>query len=66
MMATTKTDKIDSILANFKTMSAKIRYLNSQQMSRGAIAKKLGIKYQWVRNVLEQKVTTPKEKIDQI
>lgn len=65
-MATNKTDKIDTMLSNLKTMSAKIRLLESQGMTRGAIAKKLGIKYQWVRNVLEQKVTTPKERIDQI
>lgn len=34
------------------TMSAKIRYLNSEGMSRGDIARTLNIRYQWVRNVL--------------
>lgn len=34
------------------TMSSKIRYLDSTGMPRGAIAKTLGIRYQWVRNVL--------------
>lgn len=39
-------------LNNCKTMSAKIRYLASKNMPRGAIAKTLNIRYQWVRNVL--------------
>jgi hypothetical protein len=41
-----------------KTMAAKIRHCRSLQEKedRGAIAKALGIKYQWVRNVLTQKV----------
>jgi hypothetical protein len=44
------------------TQAAKIRYLRSLQTEedRGAIAKYLGIKYQWVRNVLTQEVKTPK------
>ena len=54
---------IDNELAKFTTMSAKIRYLNSQRMSRGAIAKKLNIRYQWVRNVLITEVGKPKEVI---
>ena len=36
------------------TKSAKIRYLDSKGMSRAAIAKKMNIIYQHVRNVLEQ------------
>jgi len=36
----------------FKTTAAKIRHLSAQGMARGAIAKHLGIRYQWVRNVL--------------
>ena len=39
-------------LAKCVTVSAKIRFLASQNMTRGAIAKKLNIRYQWVRNVL--------------
>lgn len=35
-----------------KTTSAAIRRLNEQGKSRGEIAKMLGIRYQWVRNVL--------------
>lgn len=42
---------------DLKTTAAKIRYLRGLQEKedRGAIAKYLGIRYQWVRNVL----TTP-------
>lgn len=49
------------VLEGHKSMSAKIRYLATIYTSpegakfpedRGAIAKILGIKYQWVRNVL--------------
>ncbi len=58
---TTTTNTIDSTLASFKTTSAKIRYLASLNWPRGQIAKKLGIKYQWVRNVLITEVKTPKE-----
>ena len=54
-------DKIDRELAKFSTMSGKIRYLDSKGMTRGDIHRKLGIKYQWVRNVLLTAVTTPKE-----
>lgn len=41
-----------------KSMAAKIRVLRSMQEKedRGAIAKYLGIRYQWVRNVLIQPV----------
>ncbi|MGL5078787.1 MAG: hypothetical protein ACRDBG_23565 [Waterburya sp.] len=50
-------------LEAFKTTSAKVRYLDSCNVTRGQIAKILNIRYQWVRNVLIQPVTTPKEKI---
>lgn len=56
-------NQIDKELLKFTTMSAKIRYLNSLNMSRGSISKKLGIRYQWVRNVLITEVTKPKEVI---
>ena len=54
-----QTTKLDS----FTTMSAKIRYLDSLGVSRGDIGRTLKIRYQWVRNVLEQKVKQPKEQI---
>lgn len=38
-------------LAKFTTTSAKIRYLTAQGFKRPEIAKALGIRYQWVRNV---------------
>jgi len=50
-------------LATFETMSGRIRYLHSLGLERGPIAKQLGIRYQWVRNVLLTEVKTPKEKI---
>lgn len=42
------------------TISAKIRYLDSQKMTRGDISRFLGIRYQWVRNVLITPVKAPK------
>ena len=33
-------------------MSTRIRYLNAEGYSRGDISRALGIRYQWVRNVL--------------
>lgn len=44
----------DMELAGHKTTAQKIRFLASTQEKedRGAIAKHLGIRYQWVRNVL--------------
>lgn len=33
-------------------MASKIRYLNAEGFSRGDISRILGIRYQWVRNVL--------------
>lgn len=41
-------------LSEFKTTSAKIRYLNSKGVTRAEIAKTLNIRYQHVRNVLTQ------------
>lgn len=45
----------------YETTASKIRYLRSLQKTedRGAIAKFLGIKYQWVRNVLLQSTSVP-------
>jgi DNA-binding NarL/FixJ family response regulator len=39
-------------LAGLTQTASKIRYLASEGMSRGDIARVLGIRYQWVRNVL--------------
>ena len=39
-------------LASLSTTSAKIRFLDSEKFDRGAISRILGIRYQWVRNVL--------------
>jgi len=36
---------------NLSTMAAKIRYLLEKGNSRSQVAKMLGIRYQWVRNV---------------
>lgn len=59
-----KTIKVqEEKLNSFSTVSGKIRYLASLGMSRGDIARKLGIRYQWVRNVLIQEVKNPKEKV---
>jgi hypothetical protein len=46
-------------LEKLPTTSARIRYLDSQGLKRGEIAKALGIRYQWVRNVL----ITPLKKV---
>lgn len=40
--------KLDSCTST----AAKVRLLNSTGMSRGDISRALGIRYQWVRNVL--------------
>jgi hypothetical protein len=45
---------VDTVLAGLPSKSARIRYLNGQNWTRSEIAKKLGIKYQFVRNVLCQ------------
>lgn len=48
-------------VAKLSTMSAKIRFLaGEKRMERGAIAKFLNIRYQWVRNVLITPVRKPK------
>jgi len=44
--------KYDELLAEHKTKSGVIRFLASKEYSRGQIAKFMGIKYQFVRNVL--------------
>jgi len=49
-----------SAVAKLPTKSAKIRYLNSMDWSRGDIARYLGIRYQHVRNVLITPVKNPK------
>ena len=42
------------------TTSGKIRYLDSQNLTRGQISKVLNIRYQHVRNVLITPVKNPK------
>lgn len=42
---------------NLETVSAKIRYLDSEGYSRSEIAKTLGKRYQHVRNVLITPIT---------
>jgi transposase len=44
-----------------KSIAQKVRDLNEQGMSRVDISKKLGIRYQRVRNVLVPRVTAPAE-----
>jgi DNA-binding NarL/FixJ family response regulator len=39
-------------LATLTQTASKIRYLASEGMDRGTIARALNIRYQWVRNVL--------------
>lgn len=46
------------LMSTYKTKSGVIRYLDSQQMKRGDIAKLLNIRYQHVRNVLTQPLKT--------
>lgn len=57
---TTITKDYSKELSALPTTSAKIRYLNSQNVSTGEIAKILKIRYQWVRNVLITPVSKPK------
>lgn len=47
-----------ALTEKLKTKSAVIRYLSSEGMKRGEIAKLLNIRYQHVRNVLIQPVKT--------
>ncbi len=51
-----ETDK----LGKMTTTSSRIRYLLSKGWSRGEVARKLGIIYQWVYNVEHQVVKNPK------
>lgn len=57
--------KLAEQLKAMPNMSARIRFLNSQKMSRGDIARTLSevfkkeVKYQWVRNVLITPVKNP-------
>ena len=53
----------EKVLDSLTTKSAKIRYLDSQGVPRGQIAKSLGIRYQHVRNVLITPVKEPREKV---
>lgn len=60
-MNQTKLTKAQTTKLNkLPTKSAKIRYLNSLDMTRGQIAKTLDIRYQHVRNVLITPVKNPK------
>lgn len=59
----TAKDQYEAKLAELETTSAKIRYLGSQGLSRGAIAKRLGIRYQHVRNVEITPIKKAKEQI---
>lgn len=51
-----ETDK----LGKMTTTSSRIRFLLSKGWSRGEVARKLGIIYQWVYNVEHQVVKNPK------
>ncbi len=59
-MTKQQTNAQTKALAALPTTSARIRYLNSQDMTRGQIAKTLNIRYQHVRNVLITPVKNPK------
>ena len=62
MSTTSKLSKDQTIsLSACTTTSSRIRYLNSIGWDRSAIAKKLGKRYQHVRNVLITPVTTPRQ-----
>lgn len=45
---------VEALMSEHKTKSAVIRYLDSQGLKRGEIAKLLNIRYQHVRNTLVQ------------
>lgn len=58
---TNKLNKSDTDkLGKLTTMSSRIRFLLSKGWSRGEVARKLGIIYQWVYNVEHQVVKNPK------
>lgn len=44
--------KLEELMAEHKSKSGVIRFLASKDFTRGQIAKFMGIKYQFVRNVL--------------
>jgi len=48
----------DELIKKYGSKSAAIRSLNAQNLTRSQIAKLLNIKYQFVRNVLTQIVST--------
>lgn len=50
-------------LEGLPTKSSKIRFLNNKGLSRGLIAKTLGIRYQHVRNVLITPIKKAKEAV---
>jgi len=56
----TMVTEVQDDLATLPTKSAKIRFLDSQGLTRSQIAAKLGIRYQHVRNVLITPLVTPK------
>ena len=50
----TKDYNVEELMTQYKTKSAVIRYLASENVSRSTIATILNIRYQHVRNVLTQ------------
>lgn len=64
--------EVQQVLKTGQTKSAMIRALDSMNVSRGQIAQILSqhfgkeVRYQHVRNVLETRVTTPKETISTV
>ena len=48
----TLSKEIRTELESITQTASKIRFLNSKGLSRGDISRVLGIRYQWVRNVL--------------
>lgn len=47
----TPAEELDLVLEGLPTTSAKIRHLTALEWKRGDIAKKLGVRYQHVRNI---------------
>jgi hypothetical protein len=60
MKTETKQNGFEKELSAIQTVSGKIRFLNSKNLSRGEISKILNIRYQHVRNVLITPVKNPK------
>ncbi len=54
------TESDQKLFSDLPTKSAKIRFLNSQDWSRGQIARYMEIRYQHVRNVLITPVKNPR------